>query len=149
MLRSRLGRHGGRCVTVTTLESPPVGRCSFLPVQDVKEKSPRNQSARSAVRVECPQHTGLQRREPPPSHSYFHMEQNACGAGRRPHLSKMAPTPALWALFRWTCSPVARRIPSFTAMDRWEKEAMSSSFQPEGRRVHGHTALSPPRWGCC
>lgn len=56
--------------------------------------------------------------------------------GRGPHLSKIAPTPALWALFRWTCSPVARRIPSFTAMDRWEKEAMSSSFQPGwgGRR---------------
>lgn len=62
-----------------------------------------------------------------------------------PHLSKMAPTPALWALFRWTCSPVARRIPSFTAMDRWEKEAMSSSFQPGRRRAQGHAAVSRPR----
>lgn len=55
----------------------------------------------------------------------------------------MAPTPALWALFRWTWSPVARRIPSFTAMDRCEKEAMSSSFQPGG----GHTVTrrSPAR----
>ena len=65
--------------------------------------------------------------------------------GRGPHLSKIAPTPALWALFRWTCSPVARRIPSFTAMDRWEKEAMSSSFQPGGRRAQGHAAASGPR----
>lgn len=46
------------------------------------------------------------------------------------HLSKMAPTPALWALFRCTWSPVARRIPSFTAMERWEKEAIRSSFHP-------------------
>lgn len=44
----------------------------------------------------------------------------------------MAPTPALWALLRCTCSPVARRMPSFTAMERCEKEAMSSSFQPAG-----------------
>lgn len=54
-----------------------------------------------------------------------------------PHLSKMAPTPALWALLRWTCSPVASRIPSFTEMDRWEKEAISSSFQPAGGREGG------------
>lgn len=58
-----------------------------------------------------------------------------CMPGARPsaHLSKMAPTPALCALFRCTCSPVASRIPSFTAMERWEKEAMRSSFHP-GRR---------------
>lgn len=73
--------------------------------------------------------------------------ERAANPGRGPHLSKMAPTPALWALFRWTCSPVARRIPSFTAMDRWEKEAMSSSFQPGGRRVHGHAAVSLPPMG--
>lgn len=46
------------------------------------------------------------------------------------HLSKMAPTPALCALFRCTWSPVAKRIPSFTAMERWEKEAIRSSFHP-------------------
>lgn len=51
------------------------------------------------------------------------------------HLSKMAPTPALWALFLCTCSPVASRIPSFTAMERWEKEAMSSSFHPGEERT--------------
>lgn len=51
-----------------------------------------------------------------------------------PHLSKMAPTPALWALFLWTWRPVARRIPSLTAMDRWEKEAISNSFQPGGKQ---------------
>uniref|UniRef100_A0A0E9WET5 Uncharacterized protein n=1 Tax=Anguilla anguilla TaxID=7936 RepID=A0A0E9WET5_ANGAN len=33
-------------------------------------------------------------------------------------LSKMEPTPALWALLRWTCSPVASRIPSFTVTER-------------------------------
>lgn len=49
------------------------------------------------------------------------------------YLSKMAPTPALWALLRWTCSPVARRIPSFTAIERCEKDAMRSSFHPERR----------------
>lgn len=43
----------------------------------------------------------------------------------------MAPTPALWALLRWTCSPVANRIPSLTAMERCENDAMSSSFHPE------------------
>lgn len=54
------------------------------------------------------------------------------GAGRYTHLSKMAPTPALWALFLCTCSPVASKIPSFTEMERWEKEAIRSSFQPVG-----------------
>lgn len=49
------------------------------------------------------------------------------------HLSKMAPTPALWALFLCTCSPVASKIPSFTEMERWEKEAIRSSFHPVGR----------------
>lgn len=43
----------------------------------------------------------------------------------------MAPTPALWALLRWTCSPVANRIPSLTAIERCENDAMRSSFQPE------------------
>lgn len=43
----------------------------------------------------------------------------------------MAPTPALWALLRWTCSPVANRIPSLTAIERCENDAMSSSFHPE------------------
>lgn len=60
-------------------------------------------------------------------------------------LSKMAPTPALWALLRCTCSPVASRIPSLTAMERCEKEAMSSSFQP-GKRGSGRasdTAAEP------
>lgn len=76
---------------------------------------------------------------PPPSYAAQRQEKNAAG----PHLSKMAPTPALWALFRWTCSPVARRIPSLTAMDRWEKEAMSSSFQP-GEGAHGQAAVSRP-----
>lgn len=45
----------------------------------------------------------------------------------------MAPTPALWALFLCTCSPVASKIPSFTEMERWEKEAIRSSFQPVGQ----------------
>lgn len=49
-------------------------------------------------------------------------------------LSKMEPTPALWALLRWTWRPVARRIPSFTVTERWENEAMSSSFQPDRER---------------
>ena len=52
-------------------------------------------------------------------------------------LSKMAPTPALWALLRCTCSPVANRIPSFTAIDRCENDAMRSSFQPEGETGGG------------
>lgn len=45
--------------------------------------------------------------------------------------SKMFPTPAWWAEFRWTVRPVASTIPSSTSMDRWENAAMSSSFQPE------------------
>lgn len=51
------------------------------------------------------------------------------------YLSKIAPTPALWALFLCTCRPVASRIPSFTEMERWEKDAISSSFQPVGEGV--------------
>lgn len=46
-----------------------------------------------------------------------------------PHLSKMAPTPPLFALSR--CSSEASCTPSFRAMERWEKEAIRSSFQPE------------------
>lgn len=42
----------------------------------------------------------------------------------------MAPTPALWALLRWTCSPVANKIPSLIAIERCENDAMRSSFQP-------------------
>lgn len=45
-------------------------------------------------------------------------------------LSKMAPTPALWALLRWTCSPVASRIPSLIPIERCENDAIRSSFQP-------------------
>lgn len=78
---------------------------------------------------------------PPRSGLTGRTEAKPGGTVRAAHLSKMAPTPALWALFRWTCSPVARRIPSFTAMDRWEKEAMSSSFQPGGG-THGHSAVA-------
>lgn len=69
-----------------------------------------------------------------------------------PHLSKMAPTPALWALLRWTWRPVAKRIPSLTVMERCEKEAMSSSFQPGGpnrgqdppKILRGHPETPPP-----
>lgn len=46
------------------------------------------------------------------------------------YLSKMAPTPALFALSRW--SSEASRTPSFELMERWENDAMSSSFQPDG-----------------
>ncbi len=49
------------------------------------------------------------------------------------YLSKMAPTPALWALFLCTWRPVASRMPSFTVMERWENDAISSSFQPDGQ----------------
>lgn len=45
----------------------------------------------------------------------------------------MEPTPALWALLRCTCSPVARRMPSCTETERCEKEAIRSSFHPAGR----------------
>lgn len=45
------------------------------------------------------------------------------------YLSKMAPTPALFALSR--CSSEASRTPSFELMERWENDAMSSSFQPD------------------
>lgn len=44
------------------------------------------------------------------------------------YLSKMAPTPALFALSRW--SSEASCTPSFKAMERWENEAMRSSFHP-------------------
>lgn len=47
-----------------------------------------------------------------------------------PYLSKMAPTPALFALSR--CSSEASRTPSLELMERWENDAMSSSFQPDG-----------------
>lgn len=50
------------------------------------------------------------------------------------YLSKIEPTPALWALLRWTWRPVASRMPSFTVTERCEKEAMRSSFQPECNR---------------
>lgn len=40
----------------------------------------------------------------------------------------MAPTPALLALSR--CSSEASRTPSLELMERWENDAMSSSFQP-------------------
>ncbi|KAG7230829.1 hypothetical protein INR49_019643, partial [Caranx melampygus] len=46
------------------------------------------------------------------------------------YLSKMEPTPALWALLLWTWRPVANRMPSFTVTERCENEAISSSFQP-------------------
>lgn len=56
------------------------------------------------------------------------------------NLSNMAPTPALWALFRCTCNPVANNIPSFTAIERCENDAMRSSFHPErDRRNHDKT----------
>ena len=44
--------------------------------------------------------------------------------------SKMVPTPAWWALLRWTWRPVASRMPSFTWMERCENPPISSSFQP-------------------
>lgn len=47
------------------------------------------------------------------------------------YLSNMEPTPALCALLRCTCKPVASKIPSCTETERWEKEAISSSFQPK------------------
>lgn len=47
----------------------------------------------------------------------------------RLYLSKMAPTPALFALSR--CSSEASRTPSFELMERCENDAMSSSFQPD------------------
>lgn len=46
------------------------------------------------------------------------------------YLSKMPPTPTLFALSRW--SSEASRTPSFELMERWENDAMSSSFQPDG-----------------
>lgn len=49
----------------------------------------------------------------------------------------MAPTPALWALLRCTCSPVASRIPSLIAIERCENDAMRSSFQPAGEMGEG------------
>ena len=49
----------------------------------------------------------------------------------------MAPTPALWALLRCTCSPVASRIPSLIAIERCENDAMRSSFQPAGEMRGG------------
>lgn len=52
------------------------------------------------------------------------------------YLSKIEPTPALWALLRWTWRPVASRMPSFTVTERCEKEAMRSSFQPEYKGKH-------------
>lgn len=53
------------------------------------------------------------------------------------YLSKMAPTPALGVLSRW--SSEASRTPSFEAIDRWEKEAMRSSFHPD--KHNGMTTL--------
>lgn len=47
----------------------------------------------------------------------------------------MAPTPALCALSR--CSSEARRTPSFRPMERWENEAMRSSFHPGNAQREG------------
>jgi hypothetical protein len=49
-------------------------------------------------------------------------------------LSNMPPTPASWAEDLYTVTPGASKIPSFTDMLRCEKDAMRSSFQPEGKR---------------
>ena len=62
-------------------------------------------------------------------HTHTHTHTHMLEAEEK-HLSKMEPTPALWALLRWTCNPVARRMPSCTETERWEKEAISSSFHP-------------------
>lgn len=72
-----------------------------------------------------------------------------CMPSARPpaHLSKMAPTPALCALLRCTCSPVASRIPSFTAMERWEKEAIRSSFHPALSKMTWSSRGSSEKWG--
>lgn len=58
----------------------------------------------------------------------------------------MEPTPALWALLRCTCSPVARRMPSCTETERCEKEAIRSSFHPaDQRRREGRSdSWKPP-----
>lgn len=45
-------------------------------------------------------------------------------------LSNIGPTPACWAEFLWTVIPVAKTIASFTSIERWEKAAINSSFQP-------------------
>ena len=47
--------------------------------------------------------------------------------------SNMVPTPAWWALLLCTWRPVASSIPSLTTIDRCEKPAISSSFQPKER----------------
>lgn len=57
------------------------------------------------------------------------------------NLSNMAPTPALWALFLWTCNPVASSIPSFTAIERCENDAMRSSFHPERQTSNNDSTL--------
>lgn len=58
------------------------------------------------------------------------------------YLSKMEPTPALWALLLWTWRPVANRMPSFTVTERCENEAIRSSFQPECKKEK-KTVTSP------
>ncbi len=59
------------------------------------------------------------------------------------NLSKMAPTPAVCALFLWTWRPVANNIPSFTAIERCEKEAIRSSFHPSNRgQKHKSTLIT-------
>ena len=62
------------------------------------------------------------------------------------YLSKMDPTPALWALLLWTWRPVANNMPSLTVTERCEKEAMSSSFQPEKIK---HKLQNYPSNICC
>lgn len=52
--------------------------------------------------------------------------------------SNMVPTPAWWALLLCTWRPVASSIPSFTTIDRCEKPAISSSFQP-GHKIFKHS----------
>lgn len=47
--------------------------------------------------------------------------------------SNMVPTPAWWALLLCTWRPVASSIPSLTTIDRCEKPAIRSSFQPKER----------------
>ena len=63
--------------------------------------------------------------------------------------SKIPMTPAEWAEFRFTTSPVARTIPSLTSMDRWLNPAMSSSFHPALRRTTWSSIGNSVKCGMC
>lgn len=63
--------------------------------------------------------------------------------------SNIVLMPDCCAVFRCTVVPVAKTIPSFTSMERWEKAAISNSFQPALSRSTWSSSGNDVKWGMC